>query len=80
MTDTPYEGFRFQHSCPDMNAPGGVQKVHYYISVQQSRDAAIAAVENLTGSAGSLTLLGQGASVLREAIKRGIADGQTVAL
>jgi hypothetical protein len=79
MADAPFDGFRFIHSRPDMNAPGGMQKV-YYISVQQSREVAVAAVEEFTGGSGTLTVIGQGQSVLREATKRGIADGQTVAL
>jgi hypothetical protein len=74
-----YDGFRFEYTRPDVSAPGGRLKTHY-IAVEQSLEAAIRRTGELVGNPRDLRLLDSGPSVLAEAKKRGIGEGQASVL
>ncbi|MBZ9994094.1 hypothetical protein [Mesorhizobium sp. BH1-1-4] len=78
MTDSPYDGFRFEHSRPDMGMPNGVLKVHI-IAVARSLDEAEALAGDILPEQG-LRLIAEGPDVLKAARLVHLKDGEAKVL
>jgi hypothetical protein len=80
MSNTPYTGFRFEWSRPDINSPNGVLKVHCIAVATSLVQAQGIMADSVSGSLVGVRLIDRGEAVLAEAKQRGVADGQGVIL
>ena len=76
---TAYTGYRFEHSSPDVNSPGGVLKLRYLV-VASSLEEAHTIVGLMVGNPGTLKLIDKGADALAQARELGVPDGQASVL
>ena len=76
MTNALFDGFRFEHSRPDVSAPGGILRLHI-LAIARNLEEATALAGDILPVQG-LKLISQGAKVLEEARKRGLGDGQAM--
>jgi hypothetical protein len=74
MADSLFDGFRFEHSRRDINAPGGMLSVHI-LAIARNLEEATALAGDILPEQG-LRLIGQGPEVLEQARRLGLGDGQ----
>ena len=74
MTEAAYDGFRFEHTRPDMNSPGGKLKTHILAVARSLEEARNSAGERLP--AHGLHLISHGPKDLEAARSLHIRDGE----